>query len=566
MKKLIATILVMAMGLLMLAACGPVAQESDVSVGAGTGTGGGTGAGASTGAAVDPTVPMFDPDDTPEGEIGLRTLPWDLPEGVQFADHLDMLPLVSPVTSIDPLHPGAGGSVHNIVYTLIYDRLLELADDVVTIKGSLAESWSHVDFTYWTFNLRSGVYFHNGDPFTAQDIVNTIELARVAPASNPFDYWHPVQSWNIIDDHTIEITLNGPSPDWEFVLTMPQAGIFNARAIQENPEQGLWIGTGAFYVADFEPAMDIYFLRNDNWWGLRYRNVPTRSLAVRTVHEGTARTAMLMQGYAHFAGAPLPDDFPLFLDSPDFVTLTPITNEVWYLALNSRDPITSCPYFRRAVAHALNLEDIAFIGTGGYGHAFSDGTTWGPLTAMRNNDLPLREFDPDKARDYLARSVYNGEEINIAAALPNALLAVDLVAENLNAVGINTFINIMDSPSLAAQHNPEVNVGHIAFHVSSWMPVPSFVSTMARSTGAINRSSYSNPYLDDLLDRAASELDPVAREQMYHRIQEVMWEDMPYIPLFFRNRTWVGQRDFGGIRAANIATNYDYRFAFMVIE
>ena len=558
-KKLIAIALTLVMALVLLAACQPAGDGPAHTPGPGhtpgTGTGPGTGSGAGD---------QFGPDTHEPGAIGIRTLPWDLPEGTQFIDHIEILPTVSPATVLSILSPAAGGGTANAVYTMILDRLLQLDDDVETIIGSLAHTWHTDDAIHWTFYLEQGVYFHNGDYFTAQDVYDTIQLARAAPGSNAADYWRVVDVINIVDDYTIELTLFDPSPDFSFFLTMPQAGILNRRAVEEDPIEGLWVGTGAFTIDRFYSGMAIYMLRNDNWWGLRYRMVPTRSVVIRTVHEGSARTIMMMNGEAHFTNAPLEDDFPMFRDNPDFVYLTPLANTTFYLAFNMRDEITGDRNFRLAVAHALNRDDIAFLGTGGYGYAPDNGTLWGPLTPMRNNDLPLHHFDPDLARQYLAASNYDGRSISIAVSMPQPLQSVEVVAENLEAIGINVNINRTDSATLAAMHNPEVNTGHIVFHSASWMPPPSFISTMARSTGAINRASMADPYLDDLLDRAAIEPNVETRREMYLRIQELMWEDLPYLSMFYRYRLWVAPAGFGGVRVANVGLNYDYRFVFKV--
>jgi ABC-type transport system substrate-binding protein len=162
-KKIIAVFLALTVCIGLLAACGP---SDDTGGGSGTGTGGSTGGGGGGGLAPIPAPA----DVAPEAP----------PEGANLADHIDIIIDATTITVINPLVPAGGGGPTAWSYYMVHDRLVEKVGPGVYEPG-IATSWETDDWKNFTFYLRDNAYFHNGDHFTAEDVVFTVEIAHQNP-------------------------------------------------------------------------------------------------------------------------------------------------------------------------------------------------------------------------------------------------------------------------------------------------------------------------------------------------------------------------------------------------
>ena len=484
-----------------------------------------------------------------------------------FAEHIDIIKDNNNVGVLNPFSPAANNSPTNWSFIMIHDRLMELNFDTLEFTPRLATSWSTEDYQTFRFELRQGVTFHNGDPFTAQDVANTIEMAReLGAGSQGGSFWAPVESVNIIDDHTIELTLASVRVDFYFNLAMPAAGILNRRAIEADDEQGFWVGTGPYMVENFVPNDFILFQRNHDFWNDEL-NIQTERMTLRFVPEMSARTIRMQRGESQLSFGTSAEDLPLFQADPDNFEVYPLTfNNPQGLSFNMNDPITGDHYFRMAVAHAMDKDVIALMAASEWavGDYFS-GTVWGYGTEFRNNNIPAIPHDPDLAREYLARSSYNGEEIEIAAAIITNIRASQALQQQLAAVGINTRIAEFDTPGLNAYMiDPNSGSQMVFFNVVMNMSSASFRNIFYPG-GAQNRMQYNNPIVTQMLDEVATMLDPADREAHFMRLQEIVAEDIPFINVFWRINGILAANGIGGLRLPPDNQQADMRELFMVI-
>ncbi len=167
----------------------------------------------------------------------------------------------------------------NNINQLVYEFLL-VRDKTLGLKPALAESWTQVNPTTWRFKLRPGVKFHDGTPFTADDVVFSFERAR-ADTSQLRVYANASGIPKKIDDLTVEFTTNGPNPiELEHIATiniMSKAWCEKNRATkpQNYTEKEDMItahqanGTGAYMLKSREPDIKTVLVKNPNWWGIK---------------------------------------------------------------------------------------------------------------------------------------------------------------------------------------------------------------------------------------------------------------------------------------------------------
>ncbi|MCL2391688.1 MAG: ABC transporter substrate-binding protein [Oscillospiraceae bacterium] len=463
-----------------------------------------------------PTAPAPDPTAPP-------------PEGAQFADFLDIIVDNNPIAVVNPLSPAGSPSSTIWVYNLIYDRLVRFLGEG-QYGPMLAERWETADSQTFIFHLRDDVYFHNGDHFTAEDVAFTVQIAQAHPGTIAFDRWRDVQNVNVLDSHTVEITLNSANVDFLFEMAAASAGILNERAMTENAETGSWIGTGPYTVSSFSTNDYVALTRNDAYWD---GPAITRDLVLRFVPEVSTRFTMLQNEESHVCFSISFVDLPILeADTENFVVYRWSPVVMNYLGFNQSDELASCLYFRRAVASAIDREEIAAVARGDFAIPETTGTLWG-LTEFRNNDIPIVPFDLDAARAYLERSVWNGETVELATAIATNVTAAEVVQAQLQQIGLNIEINAMDPAGLASYVTFDNNQSQMIIWVGAVTPNAGSVAQVFLPFGGQNRISYNNPEIAQMIEDARSIDDLNARRAHYLRMQEIMAEDPPGFNLFF---------------------------------
>jgi len=418
---------------------------------------------------------------------------------------------------------------------------------------ALATRWETDDFQTWRFYLRDDVSWHNGDHFTADCVRFTVENALANPGTLAFNRYRNVETVNVINDYTVELILNEPNVDILFEFANHGgASILNRRAFEENPEDPMWasIGTGPFQVADFTTADFMRLERFDGFWG---EAPPTQSMTLWSIPEEATRAVMLESGEVQVSFGLSAEALDRFGAMADFQLFSAMNVSPTSFSFNNMgDEVVMCPYFRRAVAHALIPEDVAFASWGNWAVAPWDGNLWGAGVQYRLEGLPRREHDPDLARSYLERSVYDGRSLELAV-VPASGVAPQVVQMQLAAVGINVHIETMDIPSFVDMHtlNPE---SERELHLFPVAANPSALRTLRTGFypgAATNRLNYINPVVTELTDLISSTNDEAIRRDAAYQIQRILYDDIPAIAVFFQLTGVATVNGIGGIAMGN---------------
>lgn len=333
------------------------------------------------------------------------------------------------------------------------------------LRPALATSWEQVDDLTWRFDIREGVKFHNGDVMTAEDVAFSMSAERVwgEEALVPIGkrYTASFEAVTAIDATTVEIktTINDPNLPYRFITPLgfivPKAHYLSVGPDEfgQNP-----IGTGPYKVVGYDATGFIKLEAFDDYWG---GEPPLQSVEFRAVPEFSARIAGMVAGEFQFM-AGVPTDEVVTVRGYDNLTYIarPIGNYVM-LAYNSLDlpeygdnPVSD-QNLRYAMTSAIDREALV--------EALWGDDTFAPAP-FNFPDFPAYYdptitskigYDPDAAKAYLEASDYDGEEIVInvtRGAFPNFDLAMEFLAEQWNAIGINAKLNIVESWPLALQH------------------------------------------------------------------------------------------------------------------
>jgi len=481
-------------------------------------------------------------------------------EGARIADHVELVMTHGGMASINP-HLGASSGPAWTTYILIYDRLVYRVEGGTQFAPQLAKSWDTDDYQTFVFELRDDVNFHNGDHFTADDVVKNIEYSWDNPGGEAYLIWGKVASVRALGQYTVELVTNNVEVDFLFEIANPQGGMISPRALAENPETGSWIGTGPWIVTSH--VTDVLLERNENYWG---DIPPTKTLAFRDVMESSARRMMMQNGECHFSFGINPEDVIFFENDPRFTIYPSRSHMIFSVWFNMEHPITSDRNFRLAVAHALGLDEIAIVSGDRSADTATDGAIWGRGTQFRNNNLPLRERDIGLAKEYLAASSYNGEEIALTAFIMDTIRGSEVIQQQLAEIGINIRINVVDMPGFVAMSQPHNNQLEMAFALNNPSTYASSMRQFFYPGSGRNGTMYNNPRVTELVDQAAAEFDSNVRQALYYEIQELMYEDVVQIPVFWLVHEYVADSRLGGFYITDETSMHNFRNVFLLLD
>ena len=411
----------------------------------------------------------------------------------------------------------------------VYERLIErdLVDPSIFVPRLAASLPRLVDETTWELKLRRGITFHNGAPFNAATAKYSIERV-LSPEldSDLAEQIEKISSVDIIDDYTIRINTNGPDPVLPARLYMVQMVEPGAAADGLEDEA---VGTGPYQFVEWIQGDSLTLTRNTDYWGaepqiddVKFVFLPDEQSRLAAVQAGDVDLAVNMSSDS--AG-----DLPKLFVRDEGI-------EYPYLRIkNYEGPLGDYPELRVAIAHALNVDDyIEFIYAGQAGRAHCH--IFGSGVFGHNPNITDRPYDPDLAKQIVADSGYQGEEITFLANGTRWTKFDELseaIAADMEAAGLNIDFQLLAWEVWLFDEflKPIGEVGGDIFMSSS----SNELQDGARLGSYIGRdnvtSSFDDPVLVGMLEAAASELDAVAREQMYHEILAYNCDNVGILPV-----------------------------------
>jgi len=318
----------------------------------------------------------------------------------------------------------------------VYETLVRLQPDG-SITGLLAETWEVSDdgLTY-TFNLRDGVTFHNGNPMTADDVVFSINNVLTKDPAHPFaTTFAPIAAVEAIDAATVQLTLSQVSANLLFFMTQGQGVVLNEAAIGTIENEP--VGTGPFQFSSWVVEDSIVLERNTDYWGepallekvtFRYINDPN-----------SLNSAMLSDQLDIVAGVSAPELLEAFETDDRFEVETGLTYGEVVLSLNGRRAPFDDVRVRQAVSYAIDRQDVVDLAYAGYGEVI--GTFSTPLDPWYKDLTDVYPHDPDKARELLDEAGVG--DLTVEMVLPPVSYATrggEIVASQLAEVGITANI------------------------------------------------------------------------------------------------------------------------------
>lgn len=467
--------------------------------------------------------------------------------------------LSSEVTTMDPHFLNTGPN--NAFLHHLFDSLTDV-DAEGRLIPALAESWRAVDDTTWEFKLRRDVKFHDGSPFTAEDVLFSLARPGLIPNSpgSYTSYTKPIVAMEAVDAHTVRLKTAAPygplALDLISIFIVSKKAAENASQEQFNDGSAA-IGTGPYRFARFVKGEQIEVVRNDDFWGERPQWERVR---FRMLPSGAPRLAALLAGDVDLIEAVPPADLArlktdarvqlaqhttwrtLFWQLDQFRDVSPFVTDLKGKPLE-RNPLKDVRV-RRAISKAINRQALAERALEGLAVPASNLNS--PGIFGYNPALPVEAYDPEGAKKLLAEAGY-AEGFGLTVHGPNNRYINDdqvaqTVAQFLNRVGIRARVETQP----VTVYFGKARASDYSFALLGWgslaadFTLRSIVGTPDPDSGwgTWNWGRYSNAGVDALVRDALGAVDPAQREEFARQAVKAAMDDYAVIPSHHQIATW----------------------------
>ncbi len=443
---------------------------------------------------------------------------------------------------------------------LLFDSLVR-RDEHFQLQPWLADSWEIPDPTTYIFHLHHGVRFHNGQPLTSRDVKWTFDsLLSGKLRTSKANTFTALDHIDTPDDYTIIFHLKEPMASLLWNVSDGAIGIVpygSGEDFDRNP-----IGSGPFRFVSAQQDKDVVIERNPDYWA---GPAKIERVEFRVIPDATTRALELRKRSADVASNALTPDMVLALQKDDGLETLRGPGTIYaYLALNLRDPTLRDVRVRRALAYSIDLAPIIhYLWRDQARPAYS---VLPPQHWAYDADVAKYPYDPELARKLLDEAGYpahNGVRFHLAmktSTEESTRLLAAVLQQQLREVGIALDIHTFEFATFFS----DITKGAYQLHSLRWVggnldpDIFEYVfATKSFAPKRANRTFYSNPKVDELIEESRATLDQSQRKLLFDQIQQIVAEDLPYINLWYFDNVIVHTKRVRGI-GLNASGNYDF--------
>jgi peptide/nickel transport system substrate-binding protein len=448
--------------------------------------------------------------------------------------------IFGPDENLDPAYKYTGWYMQEAG---IYDTLFSL-DENMNIVPALATSFEQMSDTEYKIHLRPGVKFHDGTPMKADAVVYS--LGRVMDSSNSrhgeFSF---IDSVKALDDNTVSLKTTKPNSPTISALVDPIVSIVKPGVnVNTTP-----VGTRPFKFDSYEKGVKLSVMRNDDYWGDKAK---LDGAIIYFVTDPMTRAMQLEGGDIDIALGLPQTEVKNLQSKSNLVVKSNMGTRENLLYINTKKAPFDNVLVRQALNHAIDRQEIVDTALEGVGGVAAIGVLPSSNPWSTNEDLKPYEFDTSKAKELLSKadvSDVNGDgwlefqgkpfEVSILTYTSRAenKPSAEVVAAQLEKIGIKSKVEIVESGAFSSQ----MTDGNYDLALGSWNTgvtgdADYSLSKHFGSKGSYaKQTGYSNPQVDECLEKARVSFDKNERMDYYKKVQEQVLVDSPEIPLFYLN-------------------------------
>lgn len=455
--------------------------------------------------------------------------------------------IVGQIAEPKSLDPAADTAVNDFrILVNLYDGLVRYKDGTLEVEPSLATSWTiSDDGKTYTFKLREGVKFHDGAPFNAEAV--KFNFDRMLKEDHPFHdtgpfplsfFFSTVSEVKVIDDMTVEFDLSAPYAPFLSNLAYPTGLLISPEAVKEyGKDVGRHpSGTGAFKFVEWASNEKVVVEKNPDYWD---GAPPLDAVVYRPITDANTRVAEMLAGGLDVMVEVPPDNLSQFKSDSSFKVYEQAGPHLWFLILNAKEGPFANKEIRQAANYAINkkaLVDNILQGTADV----AAGPTPPAFAWAYDDKLQPYPYDPEKAKAMLKEAGYDGSEVTFyvtegGSGMLDPTAMGTAIQADLEAVGMKVKIETYEWNTFLGKVNPGLE-GKADMAEMAWMtndpdtlPFLTLRTDAFPDKGGFNSGYYSNPKVDELLEKARQSTDQAERAKLYKEMQEIVYDDAPWV-------------------------------------
>jgi peptide/nickel transport system substrate-binding protein len=470
-----------------------------------------------------------------------------------------------------PLHTSTGTQTQ--IFDLIYSRLLKVRDDL-SFEPDAAESFEvSDDASVFTFKIREGMTWHDGEPFTANDIIFTYKLALTAEAgagaagklrqivgANAFYDGEAteIEGLELVDESTVRITLEQPNVAFltgtagsnSLVWILPEHiyGEVDPATLDDfaaaNPPT---VGSGAYQLVEYVPDQYVSFRANPNF----YLGAPQIEEVFLRLAEPATQLAQLESGELHMVSRMAAREAERLATSDVLDVINTPGVGVFQTAINNeRVPDKRVRQAMMYGTDRVALLEAVLLGQGDLVHSTIIGPEWAVY-----DDLNTYEFDPDRARELLAEAEWDSErtlQLTWSRGFQPVELAAPIFQQQMADIGLKIELFPQETAAYVQAVVSEPDFDMAWFGGGSYRLDPDVSSnyylTVNFTPNGGNTTHYSNPELDDLFIEGRGTTDIPTRTEIYHQVASILNEDVPTLFWWSDNQIFGVSKKLQGVK------------------
>jgi peptide/nickel transport system substrate-binding protein len=447
-----------------------------------------------------------------------------------YAASRERLTILSSI-ALDTLHPYAhSSSPHYGIWNNMIEPLVEVNYAKREYFGVLAESWQFHG-KRWVFKLRKNVRFHDGSPFTAADVIYSINRIKNDKPSMQKENFRDVTEMQALDDYTVAFTTEVPNAVFldrlQNRFLLGKAGM---EAQSADPAEQKPVGTGPYRFVSWQRDGNLVMTRHDNYWGTK---AAVKEIVLRRVKEDAGRVAGLLAGQGDVTNNVPVEELSRFDKHPRVRAEKVEGVRMYFLAMN----VTHKPFDNKLVRQAINYAvDPAVIIKHIYeGNGYVMNGPMGSNVIGFDPKIKRYPVDLKKAKELLDKAGYpQGLQVKLYFSpdrYPKAKEVCQVIADQLAKAGIK--VELVSQEFVIFWGKDGVNGGKLPFYyVGRSAADADTVYDQYYRSGVSPRIQYKNPEFDRLIDEEQKTGDPKKRVALLHQAGRILMEDVPFVPLY----------------------------------
>ena len=484
----------------------------------------------------------------------------------------DIAGLIPNITS-----DGASHEVGNMVY----DGLVKVDKDLNYV-GAMAESWQFsADCLELTWKLRPGIKWHDGRPFTAEDVLFTYQtmINPKTPTAYKEDFL-AVKHAEVVDPHTFRVSYAKPLAKavqswgmWMLPKHLLEKYVADGK-LKESPENSRPVGTGPYRFQEWKSGEKVVLVANHDYYAGRpylgrivYRVIPNQgTIFLELKAKGVDLASLTAIQYSRQT------EYPAFRKA--YKKYRYPSSAYTYFGFNLKDPRFADRRVRQAFAHAINKQELIEGVLMGLAREAT-----GPIRpgSWAYTDKVARyDYDPAKAKALLAEAGWkdtgdgvlrdkDGKPFSFTIRTNQGneerKKVAELIQQRLGTIGVKTEIQVIEWASFIKEFIKKKRFETVVLGWGVGTDPDQYGVWHSSQTGPdqLNQISYANPAVDRLLEEGRASCHQAERVKFYHQFQEILAEDQPLVFLYFRDALPVVSSRVQGVQPAASGIFYNFR-------